>query len=276
MLLVEYSLPNADAMTRLKEAKYIQSRDEFIESFLADSAFEKLYDGALYKIALRSIHELIKSDEAGSIDSIVFNGRVRAVEPPTGQETNGCILSLQIDKAEFACINLAKAGPKACFKKLKGVGSSKLAALVPIRPILQLNSEDERFVPSYKVVDTIDSTMNLAAMDWEDFEHLIREVFEVPRARGGHMLQFQFAAQELLAAILANVSVPKEDVLPRECLDPRRQTPILAKANDTRQLQPDMHIPIVRLFGDSNTLDEQHEGAACPRNVHRLIARIEH
>jgi restriction system protein len=55
MLLVEYSLPNADAMPRLKEVKYIQSRDEFTESFLADSAFDKMYDGALYKIALRSL-----------------------------------------------------------------------------------------------------------------------------------------------------------------------------------------------------------------------------
>ena len=118
---------------------------------MADSAFEKMYDGTLYKVALRSIHELVKSDESNAIDSIVFNGWVRAVEPATGLETNGCILSLHIEKAEFTCINLAKADPKACFKKMKGVGSSKLAALVPIRPILQLNTEDERFVPSYKV-----------------------------------------------------------------------------------------------------------------------------
>lgn len=196
MLLVEYSLPNADAMPRLKEVKYIQSRDEFTESSLADSAFEKMYDGALYKIALRSIHELIKSDEANAIDSIVFNGWVRAVEPATGHETNGCIMSLQVDKAEFACINLGKADPKACFKKLKGVGSSKLAALVPVRPILQLNTEDERFVPSYKVEDTIDSTMNLAAMDWEDFEHLIREVFEHEFGNDGSEVKITRASRD--------------------------------------------------------------------------------
>ena len=35
------------------------------------------------------------------------------------------------------------------------------------------------------------------------------------------MLQFQFAAQELLAAILASVSVANEDVLPRQRLDPQ-------------------------------------------------------
>ena len=90
------------------------------------------------------------------------------------------------------------------------------------------------------------------------------------------MLKFQFAAHELRAAVLANVSVANEDVLPRERLDPQRQTPILAKTNDTGQLQADMHISIVCLFSDSNTLDEQHEGTASPRNVHGLIARIEH
>lgn len=196
MLLVEYSLPNSDAMPRLKEVKYIQSRDEFTETFLADSAFEKMYDGALYKIALRSMHELIVSDEANAIDSIVFNGWVRAIEPATGQETNGCIMSLQIDKAEFAGINLAKVDPKACFKKLKGIGSSKLAALVPIRPILRLNTEDDRFVPSYKVEDTIDSTMNLAAMDWEDFEHLIREVFEREFGNDGSEVKITRASRD--------------------------------------------------------------------------------
>jgi hypothetical protein len=91
-----------------------------------------------------------------------------------------------------------------------------------------------------------------------------------------YMLELQFAAQELLAAILANVSVANEDVVSRKRLDPQRQTPILAKANDTRQLDADMHKPIVCLFDDGYTLDEQHEGAASPRNVHGLIARIEH
>jgi restriction system protein len=178
LLLIDYSLPNMESMPRRKEVKYVQTRDEFAESNLPDAAVEKIYDAVLYKITLRSLHELIAADVANALDSIVFNGWVRAIEAATGQETNGCILSIQVSKEEFSTINLAKVEPKACFKKLKGVGSSKLAALVPVRPILQLDTQDERFVPSYEVEDTIDSTMNLAAMDWEDFEHLIREVFE--------------------------------------------------------------------------------------------------
>jgi restriction system protein len=178
LLLVEYSLPNMDALPKLKEVKFIATKDEFTESSLSESAFEKMYDALLYKITLRSLHELIIADIADAIDSVVFNGWVRAIDASTGKEINGCILSIQVMKQEFGEINLAKVDPKACFKKLKGIGSSKLAALVPVRPILQLDTKDERFVPSHEVADGLDSSVNLAAMDWEEFEHLIRELFE--------------------------------------------------------------------------------------------------
>jgi len=178
LLLIDYSLPNIDALPRLKEVKYSVSRDEFTETYLQDSALEKIYDMLLYNIMFRSIHEIFQADAVDAIDAVVFNGWVKAIDKTCGQETNGCILSIQVNKAEFAAINLAQIDPRACFKKLKGVGSSKLAALVPVRPILQLDMKDERFVPSHDVASSLDDSVNLAAMDWEDFEHLIREVFE--------------------------------------------------------------------------------------------------
>ncbi len=85
---------------------------------------------------------------------------------------------MQAQREEFTSINLANVEPKACFKALKGVGSSKLHGLAPVPPIMQLRREDGRFVSAYEVANTLDSSFNLAAMDWGDFEHLIREVFE--------------------------------------------------------------------------------------------------
>ena len=40
-----------------------------------------------------------------------------------------------------------------------------------------LNKEDERFIEGYSVVDSINEGVNLAAIDWKDFENLISEVF---------------------------------------------------------------------------------------------------
>jgi restriction system protein len=50
--------------------------------------------------------------------------------------------------------------------------------LTPIQPILQISKGDKRFVEGHSVTGEIDNSTNLAAMDWEDFEHLIRELFE--------------------------------------------------------------------------------------------------
>lgn len=49
---------------------------------------------------------------------------------------------------------------------------------------MDMDIEDSRFVPSCNVVDTVEGE-NLAAMDWADFEHLIRELFEKEFASTG-------------------------------------------------------------------------------------------
>lgn len=41
-----------------------------------------------------------------------------------------------------------------------------------------MNKNDKRFVESYNVTNQLDHSTNLAAISWEDFEHLIRELFE--------------------------------------------------------------------------------------------------
>ncbi|WP_252504789.1 restriction endonuclease [Sporosarcina sp. Marseille-Q4943] len=176
-LIVEYSLPSQKDIPSLKEVKYIQSRDEFKEYFLAESTFNKMYDDLLFQITLRTIHELYEADDIDAIQSVVFNGWVNSIDKATGKEVNACILSIQTTKSEFLEINLGHVEPKICFKNLKGIGSSKLHSLSPIAPILKIDREDARFVSSYDVADALDETDNLAAMDWQDFEHLIRELF---------------------------------------------------------------------------------------------------
>ncbi|MDI6816723.1 MAG: restriction endonuclease, partial [Actinomycetota bacterium] len=114
--------------------------------------------------------------------------RVRAINRATGKEQNNCILSIQVSKSEFQGIDLSNVDPKACFKNLKGVASSRLSSLTPVQPILQISRTDKRFVESYEVASQIDRSTNIAAMDWEDFEHLIRELFEKEfQASGGEV-----------------------------------------------------------------------------------------
>ena len=176
-MVVDYQLPPINEIPTLKEVKYIQTRDALSEKHISQAQLNRTYDSVLYQIALRTIHELYESDQIDSIHAVVFNGFVYFIDPATGTESNSCILSVQANKEEFLQINLSNVEPKACFKKLKGVSASKLSSLTPVAPLMKIDRDDSRFVSSYDVADSLEGE-NLAAMDWEDFEHLIREIFE--------------------------------------------------------------------------------------------------
>ncbi len=195
-LLVCYSLPPVDTLPRLQEVAYVQSRDDFREKNLTDAQTRKLYDSLIYQIALRTVHEVFESDQVQAVKSVVFNGYVTAVDPSTGLSTTNCILSLQAGRDEFQKINLAQVDPRACFKSLKGVGSSKLHTLTAIAPIMELRRDDGRFVSAREVANTLDDSVNLATMDWEDFEHLIREIFEQEFRSGGGEVKVTQASRD--------------------------------------------------------------------------------
>jgi restriction system protein len=137
ILIVEHSLPAPEDLPRVREVKYVKSRDDFTEAFLPESEQHRLYDDVLCQICLRTIHELFEADVINALDVIVFNGWVRSIDRATGKETNGCVISVQGKKEAFNTIDLANVDPKACFKSLKGVGSSKLHSLTPVPPVLQ-------------------------------------------------------------------------------------------------------------------------------------------
>lgn len=196
ILILEYELPAIERFPKVKEVKYIVARKELKESFISESQLNKMFDEAMYKITLRTIHELFEADVANAIEAISFNGWVKAINKATGKEENNCILSIQVKKSEFIEIDLSNVEPKTCFKNLKGVASSKLSSLTSVQPILQISKVDKRFVESYAVANQIDNTTNLAAMDWEDFEHLIRELFEKEFQTGGGEVKITQASRD--------------------------------------------------------------------------------
>lgn len=195
ILIVDYMLPPPVSVPSLKEVKYIQTRDELTEYSLSKVAFNALYDSLIYQISLRTIYELFNSDGINKISAVVFNGWVKSMDKSIGKEANACILSVHAQKEEFLEIHLANVDPKLCVKRLKGVGSSKLHSLTAIAPIININREDERFVSAYQIVDQIEE-QNLAAMDWQDFEQLIREVFEKEFNQSGGEVKITRASKD--------------------------------------------------------------------------------
>jgi restriction system protein len=176
--------------------KYVKAKDEFVEVSLSETELNRNYNNLLYQICLRTIYELFDADTMGALSAVVFNGWVKSIDKATGKITNGCLLSVEAKKEEFQDINLNDVDPKTCFKALKGVGSSQLHSLTPVAPVLNISREDKRFVASKEVAGQLDERFNLAAMDWEDFEQLIRELFQQEFNKNGGEVKVTQASRD--------------------------------------------------------------------------------
>jgi restriction system protein len=99
-------------------------------------------------------------------------------------------------EGDFQRLNLAQIDLKTCFRSLKGISGGRLTDFSPVRPVISLDKNDPRFVAAYAVADSLDQKTNLAAMDWLDFENLIRELFEKEFSKDGGEVKITQASRD--------------------------------------------------------------------------------
>lgn len=178
ILIVDYHLPSPDELPQVKRITFnkTQKQVSFIPFNKKES--ENLYSDTIHQLTLRTFYELFKGDTKKHIRTIQFNGWVQYLDKSTGHDTFPYILSLAVDRKTFDSLNLSKVDYKSCIRGLKGLSAPSLISLTPIKPILQLNKEDPRFIEAHDILCNLDSSANLADISWEDFEHLVRELLE--------------------------------------------------------------------------------------------------
>jgi restriction system protein len=179
-LLVQFEFPDYSSLdistSQLKNGNL---------KYLTASQKKKVVKTCLYSLIVRAGYIASRLNLGGYYQSIVINVEQNWFDPATGQPRNGIIASLQAPVDYFKELDLSKLDPEACFKNLKGLATPSLENVSPIRPIFVLNKEDERFVQSKDLDDRLMPESNLAAMEWEDFEHLVAQLFEWEFGRNG-------------------------------------------------------------------------------------------
>lgn len=176
-LIIDLYLPTKEDMPTLKSLSYVKSKSEYKEAYFSESQMKKKYDDFIYQMVLQTLY-LVFNSSGEIVDSIVLNGRVSTVDKSTGKHIEPYVLSINVNKENFEDLNLQSIDAKAWFKSSKGVSAATFANVTAVAPIVQMQKEDKRFIEGYSVVNDIDDSMNLATMDWQDFENLIREIFE--------------------------------------------------------------------------------------------------
>ena len=178
-LIVDLILPTIESIPKKKAVTYIKSKNAYKETNYPESYIRKKYDSVIYQIVLLCVYYVFKLGKQYSLaDYVVINGRLNCIDKATGHPIQPCVLSLSTNRTAFQKIRIDSVDPKEWFRKEKGYSAASFATITPVAPIQSISREDSRFIDGYNVTNQLNEDNNLAAMDWKDFENLIRDVFE--------------------------------------------------------------------------------------------------
>jgi len=196
ILLVDMELPVADSFIPTIEFKYNATTQQIVDRKMNKKEFDDFYNNILFQITLRTIHEIFESDYNNTVNGVVFNGWIDRINPKVGKEVRNCIISLQVSKAEFNEIHLDKIDPRECFRHLKGITAGSLINLSPVKPIMMLDTKDNRFIKAAEMLGGFDNNTNLASMEWQDFEVLIRDLIQKEFSHEGCKVEVTRASRD--------------------------------------------------------------------------------
>lgn len=177
-VVVEYHLPTIDVIPQVREYRYVRPRDETITTPRPEEEVDRRYTDVLSQVALRTIHELFEADRGGLVATIVFNGIVETVDPRTGHQVRPCLVTLRTTRDTFTALNLAKVDTTACLRHLRASVSTRPKELAAVRPVLEFDMVDHRFVDETNVLADLDHRPNLLALTNGEFEDVVRTLFD--------------------------------------------------------------------------------------------------
>ncbi len=176
-VVVEYELPPANIVPQEKEFKYIKSRDDFTTTFRKAADIKVVYAEVIASIALRTLHEIFEADCAGHVETCCFNGYVSTIDPATGRDIQPHLISVRTTRERFTDIDLARVDKAICLKNLGAQVSRAAAEAQPVKPIVEFDMADARFVDQHDLVSGLSSAQNLMGLNPTEFEHLVANLF---------------------------------------------------------------------------------------------------
>jgi restriction system protein len=176
-VVVDYELPSVAIIPSAVEVRYIKSRDEFEEKARKPAEIRERYQKLVASISLRTIHELLEADQGHHIDVVTFSGFVQAVDPAIGRDIRPYLISVRTTRIEFEAIDLARVDPRVCVRNLGASVSARADELVPVKPIVEFDMVDPRFVEQIDVLGELDARPNIMDLTPFQFENLVGNVF---------------------------------------------------------------------------------------------------
>jgi len=176
-LVVEYELPGYERVPTVGGYRYVKAGGKITQTARPAAARKALYKSVVAQVTVRTLHELFEADRGGLVETVVFNGHVETVNAATGRTERPCLVTLRTIRDVFLDRDFSRVDPEACLLDLSASLSKSPAELVPVRPVLDFNMVDPRFVEEADVLSGLDQRPNLMELKPAEFESLITNLF---------------------------------------------------------------------------------------------------
>lgn len=176
-LVVEYELPLPTVIPAEAEYKYVKSRDEIESKPRKPADLKKLYQDVVASVTLRTLHELFEADQAEALALVTFTGILDTIDPASGRETRVPVVSVRAPKSEFEDLRLDKVDKIACLRNLGAQVSSRPDELQAVKPIVEFDMVDKRFIEQGDALSGLESRPNLMDLTPSEFETLVSNLF---------------------------------------------------------------------------------------------------
>ncbi len=177
-LVIEFDLASFNVIPEVGLYKYVKTKDEVTETARPLAQRKALYSSVVAQVTLRTLYELFKADRMGHVDIIVFNGYVTSIDKGTGRPVRTCLITVRTNRDTFLQLDLSKVDPLACLNVLNASVSKSPTELAPVRPVLEFNMVDPRFIEETDVISGLDQRPNLMDLTPSEFESLITNLFQ--------------------------------------------------------------------------------------------------
>lgn len=176
-LIVEYELPPVSVVPQRQDFRYIKARDAIESKPRKASEIKDIYRDVIAGVALRTLHELCEADQADVINLVVFNGYIDSDDPASGHPVRVPLVSVRTSKDAFRSIKLDRIEKSACLRGLGAKISSRPDELQAVKPIVDFDMVDKRFVDQGDAIALLESRPNLLDMTPSQFEALVANLF---------------------------------------------------------------------------------------------------
>jgi restriction system protein len=146
---------------------------------IKNKELNQLIKASYYSIYIGLINEIVRLDSNNLLNNVILNAFYKGVDTRTGHDFKMCLMTSKIIINDFKKINLLKINPKDTFKYFSGKGIPNPNNLIKVEPIRFFDKSKYKLIESNEIISSFSSETNLAAIDWKDFEILVKDIFEL-------------------------------------------------------------------------------------------------